>query len=123
MEFTNKEALRQLKFANSSELNGMIHDYPEDEREGRTDLEMLKNEVDYLLDKYHSSETVQNDELREARKILRLTRNGIPFEANWRTGELKAKYTKGEIQQAHDTVNEFRRLENLEKRLRCMKLR
>lgn len=123
MEIKDKEALRQLKIVKSYELEDMVVNYPEDEREGQTDLQILYGEVDYLLDKYESDETVQNAELKEARRILRQIRNGTPCEFNFRTGQLTPIYSNVRIQEARDRVNEYNRIVNLRKRLRAMGIR
>jgi hypothetical protein len=115
MKLTDPYVLRQLKLANSSELTELVETYPEDERDGRSDMDILFGETQWLIYKYECDDYGQYWDLNEARKILRETKNGkvMPLE-NW---TWKPKYQPWKIQACKNIVNEYRRLKSLEARL------
>lgn len=116
MKLTDPYVLKQLKIVNSGELYEMLEEYPEDERDGRSDIQMLADEAGWLLNRFNSDETGHNFDLIEAREILRETENGkvIPLE-DW---TWKFKYQPWKIQRCKDIVNEYKRLNNLIARLK-----
>lgn len=115
MNITDKEALKELKRVRSYELDQSISDYPEDERDGRSDMQMLADECSYILSNFEESGHVLCEDLQRAREIIRRTKNGkvIPV---W-TSSLEPMYRQSDIQIARDAINEYRRLQNLMKRL------
>lgn len=115
MKFTDNEAIRLLNKANCCELSDMISDYPEADRDGRTDLEMLANEAGWLLDSFNSNETAHNDDLREARarlsKLYRVQkRRGLSV------------HDMIEYDNCRWIINEYNRLTSLVKKLKAMGL-
>lgn len=115
MKITDKETLRQLKIANSSQLNEMIETYPEDQRYNRSDMEAVFDEANWLLYTYNTEEYTNNYELYRARCVLRETKNGKKIRFDNRT--LKPKYTEWDVMVRKNTVNEYRRLDKLVNRL------
>lgn len=115
MKITDKEALRQLKIVNSYELEETIRDYPEDERDGRSDMQFLADEVSYRLSLYTEGGTCTGEDYEESKEILRETDYGKRILLNPYT--LKPKYSPSRIQSAKDSVNEYRRLRSLMDRL------
>ena len=115
MRLTDKEALKEIKMARSGELEMAIDEYPDDERDGRSDMQMLADELSYILSCYTEDGHVLSDDLNRAREILRETKNGkvIPL---WKES-LKPIYRPHDIQIARDTINEHRRLVSCMKRL------
>ena len=120
MNLTDKSAISALKRVNCCELTDLVYDYPEDERDGRTDWEMIANEAGYLLSMFREDDTAHSDGLREAREILHRTKGGKVMPINART--LKPLYKPYEIQTARDTVNEYNRLARFVKKLQSMGL-
>lgn len=116
MTITSKEVQRQLKIVNSCELEEMLDCYPENERGGRSDIQMLADEAGYLLSMFNEEGTAHNDDLTDARELLRETKYGREIPLNEKT--LKPVYRPSEIQTAKDIVNEYARLTNLLIRLR-----
>lgn len=114
MKLTEKKAINILKKVRSYELEQMVEEYPEDEREGRTDLEIIKNELDWLLYGMNEDGYLKHEALMEARQIVNDTRGGrMPLNPY----TLKPKYKDYEIRQAKDDINEYNRLKRLQKRL------
>ena len=119
MKLTDKDAIKALEKVRIYELSEMVSDYPENEREGRSDWDMIANEAGWLLDSYDSNDTCRHEDLMEARGILRETNNGkfIPLRDN-----LKPKYREYDIQNARDRINEYNRLVRFVARLKKMGL-
>lgn len=115
MKITDKEVLKELKRVNISELDEMMRDYPEDERDNCSDMDILAYEAIYLYDMFNEDGTAFSEDLEEAREILKETKHGKVIPLNPRT--LKPKYPSYRIDGCKQTVNEYRRLGNLVKRL------
>ena len=117
MKITDTEVLKELNRVNSFDLEEDLETYPEDERDGRTDLQMLADEVSYILSCYQEDGHVLCDSLEESKEILRRTKNGkvIPL---WKS-TLKPVYRESQIQTSRDIINEHRRLQSLYKRLQA----
>ena len=115
MNITDKEALKELNRVKCYNLDEDIEDYPEDERDGRTDIQILADEVSYFVSNYSEGGHVLCEDLEEAKEILRRTKNGkvMPL---WES-TLTPVYRPRQIEQAKETVNEYRRLKNCLKRL------
>lgn len=115
MNITDSEVLKELKRVRSWELQEDIAEYPENERDGRSDMKFLADECSYILSKFQEDGYSLCEDLQEAREILRETKNGkvIPL---WKS-TLKPVYDKHRIQQCRDTINEYNRLKSLMKRL------
>lgn len=115
MKITDKVALAELKKVNSGLLYDTVRDYPEDERDGRSDLEFLADEVSWHLSCYNEEGHNWHDDLVEAREILKETKNGkvIPLF----TDTLKPVYSPWKIDRAKEQIKEYRRLVNCMKRL------
>ena len=116
MRITDKEAIKELKRVRSGELEEMVETYPEEEIEGKSDMQIIMDELSYILSNFKEDGHVLYYDLREAREILRETKNGkvIPL---WRES-LEPIYSKDRIQRARNTVNEYNRLLALHKRLK-----
>lgn len=76
MKLTDPYVLKQLKIVNSTELEELIETYPEDERDGRSDIQILWEELNWLLHMYTNENYGQNYDLWEALDILGRTQNG-----------------------------------------------
>lgn len=115
MNITDKAAIRILKKLNSCDVWEKIYTYPEEERDGRSDMQMVADEAGYILSMYEESGTTFYDDLKESRYILNRTQYGkqIPL---W-VSTLKPVYAPSDIQAAKDVVNEYNRLKRLIKRL------
>ena len=115
MKITDKEALKELKRVNSFDLDEDISTYPEDERDGRSDMQVLADECSYILSNYEEDGHVLCIDLELAKETIRETKNGkqIPL---W-SSTLQPKYRPSDITCARSVINEHRRLKNLMKRL------
>lgn len=115
MTITDKEVLKELDRVRSYDLREDLNTYPEDERDGRSDMQMLADEVSYILSCYSEEGHCLGDGLRESKEILRETKNGkvIPL---WKE-TLTPMYRESQIQMSRKIINEHRRLQNLYKRL------
>ena len=118
MKFTEKAAIAEMKKIRSGELYEWISEYPEDERDGRSDMQVLADELSYMISCFEESGHGMNEDLEWAREVLRETKNGkvMPL---W--GEtLRPMYRPSDVTNAKDLVNEVRRLKNGMKRIRNM---
>lgn len=114
MKIKDKAALAIIKRARSGDLKDHIESYPEDERDGKTDLEIVRDEIDYLVYMYEEGGTIFSNDLDEAREILRETCNG---KYNKITDDFNLKYTDWDIKRSRATVNEYKRLKRLLKEI------
>ena len=117
MKITDTEVLKELNRVKSFDLDEDLETYPEDERDGRTDLQMLADEVSYILSCYQEDGHVLCESLEESKEILRRTKNGKVILC-WK-GTLTPVYRESQIQTSKDIINEHRRLQNLYKRLQA----
>ena len=115
MTITDVEVLKEIKRVRSFDLEESIATYPEDERDGRSDIQFLADEASYILSCYEEDGHTFHEDLQESRTILRRTKNGkvIPLWAS----TLKPVYDKHRIQSARDIINEYTRLKSCMKRL------
>lgn len=88
---------------------------PEDERDGRSDLQILADEVSYRLSLYTEGGTCAGEEYEEAVQLLK---EKIPC---WNTIPHIPKYTpiqlENKTKEAKSVVNEYKRLVSLMSRL------
>ena len=111
MKFTDEKAIAILKRVGICELDEAIDDYPEQERDGRSDMQMLADETSLILSLF-SEDTSHRDDLEWAKEIINKSRRkGAAF-----SGFVKVS----DLQTAKNVLNEHRRLVNLESRLRKM---
>ncbi len=116
MNITDQNTKRILKKLRSYELEDRISDYPEEERDGRSDMEMLESELDWYIDNLEDDGCSSHEALEEAKEILRKSRHGKEIPPNIYTG--KPMWRENDIQEAKNIVNEYNRLKRLQKKLR-----
>lgn len=75
MKITDKVVIRELNTVRSLDLEESISNYPESERDGRSDMQFLADEVSYQISLY-KEETATAEEYEEAQRFLRETSNG-----------------------------------------------
>lgn len=107
MKITDKNVKKWLKAIGSEELEEMLETYPEDELDGRTEIQLFTDELSYAISCYEEDGHVWKDDLEESREILRDTKNGkiMPY-----TYDFRPIYRKSDIESAKRTVNEYRRM-------------
>ena len=115
MKLTDKEAIKLRKKANCCDLDDNISTMPQDEFEesGRSELQFVQDEIEYLVDMYEEDGTIYSEDLEQAQEILRATKNGkqMPLYAD----SLLPRYRPWEVENAKSTVSEYRRLKRLQK--------
>lgn len=116
MVLTDKKAVAMLKKARLYDVEEALDEFPEDEREGRNDFQMLADEAGYIYSMY-GEDTTYTEELQWARMVLRDTEYGkvIPVDMQFRP-----LYRANEVQLAKNYVNEYNRLVRFCKRLEKM---
>jgi len=119
MIIQDKDVKRWIRVANCIELTESIENFPEDERDGRSDLQILADEVSYRLSLYTEGGTCTGAEYEEAIQLLKKVRGGkIPC---WNTIPPIPKYTPVQLEnktkEAKAVVNEYKRLVSLMSRL------
>lgn len=115
MKITDKKALKIVNSIKCYECKESIESYPEDERDGKTDLEIIKDEIDYFVYMFEEVEGSFKGDLDEAKEIRRRTKNYkvTPYYVS----TLKTVYTEWDIQRSKNTIAEYRQLKSLLKRL------
>lgn len=119
MIIQDKDVKRWIRVANCIELTESIETLPEDERDERSDLQILADEVSYRLSLYTEGGTCTGEEYEEAVQLLKEVRGGkIPC---WNTIPPIPKYTpiqlENKTKEAKAVVNEYKRLVSLMSRL------
>lgn len=111
MNITDKKAKAILDRIAMEELFESIEDYPEDERDGRSDMEFITDEISYFVSNFNESGHVYEEDLQEARRILRETKQGkvIPLIVV-NNVPVRPRYTAFDIQRSKDTVAQYNRL-------------
>ena len=120
MKLTDPEAIKALKKVRVWDLAQMIDDYPEDERDGRSDWDMVANEAGWLLDALNEDGNANHDALLEAREIIRTTKNGTVFPGLLTSAQLKSWQYR--VQDARDFINMYNRLVRFVAKLKGMGL-
>ena len=120
MKLTDTEAIKALKKVRIIDLEEMIDEYPEDERDGRSDWDMIASEAGWLLDGFHSDDHANYEALQEAKELIRETKNGTVFRGLLTSAQLK--YMEYKVQDARDLINMVNRLERFVKKLKDMGL-
>lgn len=120
MKITDKWVLKELERMGDMVLIDDIEQYPDDERDGRSDIEFFANEVSYLVSLYHENGHDWCDSLKEAKDILRKTKNGKVMPASPVTFEPKPEYSPGRVEWAKEFVKEYNMLVRELKKLQGM---
>lgn len=115
MNIKDPTVLAHLRTVRSTELEETLADYPEDERDGRSDMQMLADEAGYLYSRYSEDGSGHRDDLLEAQRVLRATKNGKVMPLS--LPGFVPKYSQSTIRECREIVNHHRRLANLIKRL------
>ena len=117
MNITDEKAKQILKKVDSLILMEAIDEYPENERDGRTDLEFIADEISYQISCFNEDGHDWKDDLADARRKLRETKNGkfIPIDPT--TFKPKYGYYYSDIMNAKALVAEYKRLVNALKKL------
>lgn len=115
MTITDNEVLKELKKVRCAYLQEDIDNYPDDERDDRSDMQFFADEVSYILSNYMEEGNSLHEDLELSKSILNRTKYGkiVPLDS----ASLKPIFRPHQIQTSKDMVNEFNRLKNLYKRL------
>ena len=111
MKFTDKTAEKIFKSIKCYEVKESIADYPEDERDGKSDLDIIREEVEYFIYMFEEVDGPFKESLASAREILRRTKNGkvepiyLP--------SFKPVYQPDEIEQAKRCIRDYRQLKRI----------
>jgi hypothetical protein len=108
IEITDKYVLKTLREVNSPLVNSNIFSLEEYDRDEKSDLLILVEELDYALDLYNTEGTMSNDHLKLAQNIYDRT-NGfttMPVDPN----TFQAVYTKAQLSAAEMVLQEVQRI-------------
>ena len=120
VKLTDPEAIKSLKKVRCYDLEERLSDYPEEERDWRTDWDMIANEAGWLLDSFHDDSCANYEALEEAKELVRETKNGTVFPGLLTSIQLQSWRLK--VQDARDLINMVNRLERFVKKLKGMGL-
>lgn len=110
MKITDTKALQIIKRCGSSILEEFIDEYPDNERDGRTDLDFIADEISYHVSCYNEDGHTWKDDLDECRELLRETNNGKTIPIDPVTFKPRRGYWPSDIEIAKNTVAEYKRL-------------
>lgn len=111
MNVTDKEALKVLRKAKSDVVYELVESYPDDEIDNKSELEIVLDEISYLVWMYEDDSTLEYEDLKYSKQVLKDTDNG--------TGNVvllpsfNFKYSKTDIENAKATVAEYKRLKKI----------
>lgn len=114
MRITDRKALSIFNKLKCPELRESIETFPEEEREGKSDLEIIADEIDYFKELFEDG-TIFSEALEEARECLRNTENGkimplkVDFDNNGNM-HIKYKYQKSDVDNAKGIVAQYRQI-------------
>lgn len=120
MKLTDAEAIKALKKVRCYDLEERLSDYPEEERDGRTDWDMIANEAGWLLDSFHDDSCANYEALEEAKELVRETKNGTVFPGLLTSIQLQSYRIR--VQDARDLINMVNRLARFVQKLKGMGL-
>ena len=72
MLFTDKQARKIFNSIKCYECKESIESYPEDERDGMTDIDIIRQEVEYFIYLFEEVDGALSGDLEESREILLL---------------------------------------------------
>jgi hypothetical protein len=117
MEFTDKRARKIVNSLKCYECKESIESYPEDERDGKEDLAIIREEREYFIYMFEEVDGALSGDLEEAREILRETKNGKVNPIIGGLNHPRLKYSEWDIKRAKNTVSEVRQLKRILKEL------
>ena len=120
MKLTDKEAIKALKNVRCYDLEERLSDYPEEERDGRTDWEMIANEAGWLLDSFYDDSCANYEALEEAKDLIRTTNNGKVFPGLLTSVQVQSYQIM--VRDARDLINMVKRLKRFVEKLKNMGL-
>lgn len=118
MELTNEKAVAMLLKARCYDVETSIENYPENERDGRDDFQVIADEAGYVLSCYYEDGHCDNDARIEAIELLHETQYGKTIPIDPKTMKPKRGYMPSDIQSAKDFLNMIARTARLVKRLK-----
>lgn len=118
MKLTDKKAISIYKRLKCYDLVESIDSYPEDERDGRSDLQFLADEISYYRSCFEEDGHCFNDDLQNSKDLLRETKNGKVISLDIHTFKSKRGYTPIDIERAKETIQEYDQLKRYDKKLR-----
>lgn len=118
MNFTDTTVKRIYNNLKCAELRDSLDSYPEDERNGREDLQILAEEINYYRSCYEEDGHALNYSLLEAKELLKETRNGKCIPIDKVTLKPKRGYAPYDIESAKYVVAEYKQLQYYEKQLK-----
>ena len=120
MKLTDQEAIKALRKVRIYDLEMMLADYPEDERDGRSDWDMIADEAGWLLDGFRSDDHANHEALEEAKDLIRQTKNGTVFPGLLTSIQLESWRIR--VADARDLINMVNRLTRFVQKLKGMGL-
>lgn len=107
-----KELVRRIKCV---ELKESILTFPEAERYGKTDRQIIIDEVDYFKEIFEEDGNMFNLDLERSIRLLRRTKNGKEFPT---IDPREIKRLMIEVEEAKRTVSEYRQIRRISETLR-----
>lgn len=110
MLVTDKNVKKWLKAIGSERLYEMVETYPENELDGRSEIQLFADELSYLISCYNEDGNYWRDDLEYCKEVLRITKNGKVIPIDSRTFKPLRGYWPHDIETAKSFVNTYRRM-------------
>ena len=117
MELKNKDLERLIEMENLPELSGRIYYSEEDDMDGLSESAFVLREAEWIVEDFEVDGYMLHDVLTDARRLIRETQDGkvIPIDSN--TFRPKEGYRPGDIQNARETIAEYKRTKAFVKKM------
>ena len=117
MKLTDPKAIALLQEADNAYLNGWIEDY--DGSEGPSDLQVLYDDAQTILEMWEDDGCRQHDELLDAKALIKETQDGKVFHGLLLSHEIELKMI--EVRNARSIIAEYDRLKRVVRKLEKMR--
>lgn len=119
MQITDKRVIRILSRIKNAWCVEDVETFPEDERNGQSDMDILKDEIYYIIERFEDSEGALGSEYAEALEIMKKTKNGkvMPYTFP----DFEPLYEQYEVNDAKALIAEYKQLKYYHNKLRGVK--
>lgn len=115
MKITDRKLKALVSRIKCAELKTSILSFPEAERDGKTDKQIIIDEVDYFKELFEEEGNMFNDDLERSRALLRETKNGKEFPT---IDPKEISMYMIAVWEAQRTVSEYRQIRRISETLR-----
>jgi|GEM_PF-6484084 len=115
MKLTDKRLEQMVGKVKSLDLEEAINTLPEEERDGRSDAQIVRDELDWLIYSFNEGGCASCEALKEAGRLIYKTKGGKVFDGLLTSSQILHEEVK--VREAKDLANEYNRLKRFKKRM------